>query len=107
MKKGAQDERHIIPCDAEIFRSFQRAADGLVKFIGIAPEEGDAKSFIQAVKGEAAVSLAHTNADYDTCLLYTSNIFLHLLRMVQDHMAGRYYHILSVQEKMAFSGSNI
>lgn len=66
VKKGAQDERHIIPCDAEIFRSFQRAADGLVKFIGIAPEEGDAKSFIQAVKGEAAVSLAHTNADYDT-----------------------------------------
>ena len=30
-KKGAQDERNIIPCDAEIFRRFQRAADGLVK----------------------------------------------------------------------------
>lgn len=37
-----------------------------MKFIGIAPEEGDAKSFIQEVKGEATVSLAHTNADYDT-----------------------------------------
>lgn len=65
-KKGAQDARNIIPCDAGVFRSFQQAADGLVKFIGIAPEEGDAGDFIRAVKGEVAVSLAHTNADYDT-----------------------------------------
>lgn len=65
-KKGAQDARHIIPCDAEVFRSFQRAADGLVKFIGIAPEEGDAKTFIRQVKDEVTVSLAHTNADYNT-----------------------------------------
>lgn len=66
VKKGAQDMRHIIPCDAEVFRSFQRAADGLVKFIGIAPEEGDAETFLRAVKDEVAVSLAHTNADYET-----------------------------------------
>ena len=65
-KKGAQDEKNIIPCDAEVFRRFQNAAKGLVKYIGIAPEEGDAKIFIQEVKDEVTVSIAHTNADYDT-----------------------------------------
>ena len=65
-KKGAQDEKNIIPCDAEVFHRFQNAARGLVKYIGIAPEEGDAKTFIQEVKDEVTVSIAHTNADYDT-----------------------------------------
>ena len=63
-KKGAQDERNIIPCDAEIFRRFQRAADGLVSFIGIAPEEPGAITFVHEVKDEVNVSLAHTNSDY-------------------------------------------
>ena len=63
-KKGAQDERNIIPRDAEIFRRFQRAADGLVSFIGIAPEEPGAITFVHEVKDEVNVSLAHTNSDY-------------------------------------------
>ena len=63
-KKGAQDERNIIPCDAEIFRRFQCAADGLVRFIGIAPEEPGAITFVHEVKDEVNVSLAHTNSDY-------------------------------------------
>lgn len=65
-KKGAQDARNIIPCDAAVYRRFQEAAEGLVKFIGIAPEEGDAESFIADVKDEVSVALAHTNADYET-----------------------------------------
>ena len=68
-KKGAQDERNIIPCDVDICRRFLEASEGLVKFIGIAPEESeDAVSFIKEVKDEVHVSLAHTNADYDTAL---------------------------------------
>lgn len=63
-KKGGADERNIIPCDAEIFRRFQRAADGLVSFIGIAPEEPGAITFVHEVKDEVNVSLAHTNSDY-------------------------------------------
>ena len=66
VKKGAQDERHIVPCNASIYHRFQDAADGLVKYVGIAPEEGDALTFIKAVKDEVTVSLAHTNADYET-----------------------------------------
>lgn len=66
-KKGAQDERNIIPCNVEICEQFLKASDGLVKFIGIAPEEsGEAIDFIKAVKDKVNVSLAHTNADYET-----------------------------------------
>lgn len=66
VKKGAQDERNIIPCSTEVYRRFQKAAGGLVKFIGIAPEESETEDFIRDVKSEVSVSLAHTNADYDT-----------------------------------------
>ena len=66
-KKGAQDERNIIPCDVEVCERFLKASDGLVKFIGIAPEESEeAIDFIKSVKGKVNVSLAHTNADYKT-----------------------------------------
>ena len=67
VKKGAQDERNIIPCNAEIEEQFLEASDGLVKFIGIAPEDNeDYLEFIEEMKGKVNISLAHTNADYDT-----------------------------------------
>ncbi len=68
-KKGAQDERNIISCDAEICQRFLDASEGLVKFVGIAPERtGDAVEFIRKMKGKVHISLAHTNADYDTAM---------------------------------------
>ena len=68
-KKGAQDERNIIPCDVKVCERFLKASEGLVKFMGIAPEESEnAVSFIEAVKDKVNVSLAHTNADYDTAM---------------------------------------
>ena len=67
VKKGAQDERNIIPCNVEIAEQFLEASDGLVKFIGIAPEDNeDYLEFIEKMKGKVNISLAHTNADYDT-----------------------------------------
>lgn len=68
-KKGAQDERNIIPCDVKVCERFLEVSEGLVKFMGIAPEESEnAVSFIEAVKDKVNVSLAHTNADYDTAM---------------------------------------
>lgn len=65
-KKGAQDAANIIPCDAAVCERFLQASGGLVKFIGIAPEESEGSiEFIRAVKDKVHVSLAHTNADYD------------------------------------------
>ncbi len=69
VKKGAQDERNIIPCNEQVLERFIKASDGLVKFIGIAPEESDNSiEFIKNVKDKVNVSLAHTNADYDTAM---------------------------------------
>ena len=67
VKKGAQDERNILPCNVEIAEQFLEASDGLVKFIGVAPEDNENYlEFIDAMKGKVDISLAHTNADYDT-----------------------------------------
>lgn len=65
-KKGAQDERNIIPCNEEVAQKFLDVSDGLVKFIGVAPEESEnAISFIKNMKDKVNISLAHTNADYE------------------------------------------
>ena len=69
VKKGAQDEHNIVPCNVEIAKRFLQASEGLVKFIGIAPEESsEAVSFIKEMKDSVDISLAHTNADYDTAM---------------------------------------
>lgn len=69
VKKGAQDEKNIVPCNVEIAKRFLKASEGLVKFIGIAPEESsEAVPFIKEMKDSVDISLAHTNADYDTAM---------------------------------------
>lgn len=66
-KKGAQDEQYIISCDETVCEEFLRASEGLVKFVGIAPERNEnALDFIRKMKDRVNISLAHTNADYDT-----------------------------------------
>lgn len=66
-KKGAQNEHHIISCDEAVCEEFLRASEGLVKFVGIAPEKNkNAVEFIRKMKDKVKISLAHTNADYDT-----------------------------------------
>ena len=69
VKKGAQDEKNIVPCNVEIAKRFLKASEGLVKFIGIAPEESsETVAFIKEMKDSVDISLAHTNADYDTAM---------------------------------------
>lgn len=68
-KKGAQDERNIVSCDTEICQRFLDASEGLVRFVGIAPERNEnAAEFIREMKDKVHISLAHTNADYDTAM---------------------------------------
>ena len=48
---------------------YKRQSEGLVKFVGIAPEDNaDAVRFIKQMKDKVRISLAHTNADYDTAM---------------------------------------
>lgn len=68
-KAGAQDPKYILPCDVKMAQKFMEASNGLVKFIGIAPEENpNFLEFIAQMKGQVNVSLAHTNADYVTAM---------------------------------------
>ncbi|MBP3218809.1 MAG: N-acetylglucosamine-6-phosphate deacetylase [Lachnospiraceae bacterium] len=67
VKKGAQNEKYILRCDADIAQRFLDASEGLVKLIGLAPEENpDFESYIHKMKDRVRISLAHTNADYET-----------------------------------------
>lgn len=69
VKKGAQDARHIVSCSVEAARRLVDAGQGLVKFLAVAPEENPGfAEFIARMKGRTTVSLAHTNADYDTAM---------------------------------------
>ena len=68
-KKGAQNADYIIPCDVSVCESFLEASRGLVKIIGLAPEENPSfPHYIASVKDRVRVSLAHTNADYETAM---------------------------------------
>ena len=68
-KKGAQNEKYILPWSSELCREFLKASGGLVKIIGLAPEENPGfESDIREMKREVRISLAHTNADYETAL---------------------------------------
>lgn len=68
-KKGAQNAEYIRHCDAELVKEFVEASKGLLKIIGLAPEENPGfEGYIEAVRDQVKVSLAHTNADYDTAM---------------------------------------
>ena len=66
-RKGAQNEEHIIPCSTAVCEEFLRASHGLVKIVGLAPEmEGEYRPYIESMKDRVKISLAHTDADYET-----------------------------------------
>lgn len=70
IKKGAQDENHIIKCNESLCEEFINISQGMVKFIGIAPEENkNAIDFIRKFKDKVNISLAHTDSDYDTAMM--------------------------------------
>ena len=65
-RKGAQNEKYIIPCSSETVDRFIRASEGLLRIIGLAPDENpDFESFIRENRGKLILSLAHTDANYE------------------------------------------
>lgn len=65
-KKGAQNGKYIHKPDVEMFERLQKAAGGLFKLVDLAPEVEGAMEFIEMEKGKAVLSIAHTDADYET-----------------------------------------
>ncbi len=64
-KVGAQNPAYVQRCDAEMFRRLQKAAGGKIKLVDIAPEEPGALEFIEEMRDDVRISVAHTCADYD------------------------------------------
>lgn len=67
-KKGAQKEDHILAPDAALLREWLELSGGLCRLVDIAPETEGAMDFIDAVKEDIHISVAHTTADYDTAV---------------------------------------
>lgn len=67
-KKGAQNERYIHPADTPMLQRLQEICGGKIRTAVIAPETEGAMEFIRKNSGSVNISLAHTTADYDTCM---------------------------------------
>ncbi len=66
--KGAMPERLLRTGDAALFRKYQAAAGGAVKYITVAPEVPGAVDMIREISGEVTVALGHSGADYETAV---------------------------------------
>ena len=65
-KKGAQAGTNIRPCSVSEFKNLQKASGNLIKLVDIAPEEDGAMEFIDEMKDDVVISIAHTTADFET-----------------------------------------
>lgn len=67
-KKGAQNAAYLHAPDADMFRRVQKKANGLFRLCDLAPELPGAMETIESLAGEVRLSIAHTEADYDTAI---------------------------------------
>lgn len=67
-KRGAQAEQYIIPPDFSFFQEACTLFSQKIRLVDIAPELPGAMDFIRRAREICPVSLAHTEADYDTAL---------------------------------------
>lgn len=65
-KKGAQNKDFIKEPDILMFDRLNGASGNMIRLVSIAPELDGAMEFIEKKHDEVIVSLAHTDADYDT-----------------------------------------
>lgn len=63
-KKGAQSSDSLHEPDVELFHRLNRAANGKIKVLCVAPELPGAVELIREAHEQMVVSLAHTTADY-------------------------------------------
>lgn len=65
-RRGAQNPAYLLPPDTNVFEHLFRVSRGLLKITDIAPELPGAMEYIQEAAGRCRVSVAHTEADYNT-----------------------------------------
>ncbi len=67
-KRGGNNGKYLLSPSEEMFEEYQRAANGLIKIMDIAPELDGSLEFIKKQSKNIVISLAHTAADYRTCM---------------------------------------
>ncbi len=65
-KRGAQNKEYIIPPDIDMFNSLNNDSGGNILTVALAPETVGGIEFIKSLSKKTSISLAHTNADYNT-----------------------------------------
>ena len=66
--KGAMPEHLLRKGDAVLFRRYQQAAGGTVRYLTVAPEVEGVVDMIREISGEVAVAIGHSGADYETAI---------------------------------------
>lgn len=64
-KKGAQNGMYITNPDIEMFADLYEKSNRLIKLITLAPELDGSKEFIEKYKDTIAISVGHTDANYE------------------------------------------
>lgn len=67
-KCGAQNSEYITNPDAGAVRKLNDISGGMIKVVAVAPEQDGAMKFIKDLSEDFVISLAHTDADYDTAM---------------------------------------
>ena len=73
-RKGAQPPEAILPASVEQFQKYQEAADGLIRYITLAPEEDKDLALTRYCSAHGVVvSMGHSSADYDCVMRAVAN----------------------------------
>lgn len=72
--KGAQPEQYIVNPNVEQFKEYQKAADGLIRLITLAPDEDEDFALTRyCAQNGVAVSMGHSAATYEQALMGAAN----------------------------------
>lgn len=80
-KKGAQAAKHISNPDYDMFNRLNKAANGCIRIVDIAPELVGSMEFIRKASKDCTVSLAHTASDYETAMRAFENGATHVTHL--------------------------
>lgn len=64
--KGAMPEHLLRKGDPALFRQYQQAAEGAVRYITVSPEVEGVVDMIREIAGHTTVAIGHSGADYET-----------------------------------------
>ncbi len=66
--KGAMPEHLLRTGDAGLFRRYQQAAGGAIRYMTVSPEVPGVVEMIGQIAGEVVVGIGHSGADYETAV---------------------------------------